>query len=43
MDVGKLVQQLHHAVVIFQAVQPHPWQTVFSGEQVLVKRLMLVP
>jgi len=43
MDFGKLIQQLHHAVVIFQRVQTDPWQTVLAGNKVFVERLMLMP
>ena len=43
MDIGKFVQQLHHAVIILQGVEAHPGQAVLAGDQVLVKRLVLVP
>ncbi len=43
VNAGKLVQQLDHAVVILEGMQPHPGQPVAAGDQVLVKRLMLVP
>ena len=43
MDIRELVQQLHHAVIILERVQPHPRQAVFSGDQVLIERLMLMP
>ena len=43
MNVGKLIQQFHHAVVVLERVQSHPWQTVFTANQVLVKRLVLMP
>ena len=43
VDLGELVQQLDHPVVIFQSVKPYPGKAVFSGDQILVKRLMLVP
>ena len=43
MNVGKLIQQLDHAVVILEGMQPHPGQPVAAGDEVLVKRLMLVP
>ena len=43
VNVGKLVQQFDHAVVVLERMQPHPGQPVLAGDQVLVKRLMLVP
>ena len=43
MDVGKLVQQLHHAVIILERVQPHPGQAILAGDHVFVKRLVHVP
>ena len=43
MDVGKLVQQLHHAVIVFERVQPRPRQTIFPRNQILIKRLVLMP
>ena len=43
MHLRKLVQQLHHPVVIFQRVQPRPGQAILPRHQVFIKRLMLVP
>ena len=43
MDVGKLVQQFHHAVIVFQRMQAHPRQAIFACDQILVKGLVLVP
>src|SRR2546422_11553707 len=43
MYVGKFVQQLDHAVIIFEGMQANPGQTVFARDQVFVKRLMLMP
>jgi hypothetical protein len=43
MYVGKLVQQLHHPVVVFQRVQAHPRQAIFACNQVFIKGLVLVP
>jgi hypothetical protein len=43
MDVGEFVQQLDHAVVVFERMQAHPGQAVLSGDQILVERLMLMP
>ena len=43
MDVGKLIQQLYHPIVVFEGMQTYPGKAVFSGDQVLIKRLMLVP
>src|SRR5579863_6778766 len=43
VDVGKLIQQLDHAVIIFEGVQSNPRQTVLAGNQIFVVRLMLVP
>src|SRR5690349_7527429 len=43
MDVGELIEQLHHSVVVFEGVQTHPGETVLCGDQIFVERLMLVP
>ena len=43
MNVGELIEQLHHAVIIFERVQTHPWQTVFARNQIFVERLVLMP
>ena len=43
VNVGKLVEQLDHAVVVLESMQPDPGQPVLAADQVLVKRLMLVP
>ena len=43
VDFGKLVQQFHHSVIVFERVQANPRQTIFAGDQILVKRLVLVP
>ena len=43
MDVGKLVQQFDHSVVVFERMQAHPGQAVLAGDQILVKRLVLMP
>jgi hypothetical protein len=43
MNVGEFIQQFHHAVIIFEAVHAHPWHAIFSGNQVLVEGLMLMP
>ena len=43
VDVGKLVQQFDHAVVVLEGVQTGPGQTIFAGDQILVERLVLVP
>ena len=43
VNVGKLIQQFDHAVIIFESMQPHPGQTILPRDQVFVKRLMLVP
>ena len=43
VDVGKFVEQLDHAVIIFEGMQANPGQTVFARDQVFVERLMLVP
>ena len=43
VNIGKLVQQLHHPVIILERVQPRPRQTVFARHQILVKRLVLMP
>ena len=40
---GKLLQQAHHAVIVFQRVQAGPWQLVAAGNQIFVKRLVHVP
>jgi hypothetical protein len=43
VDVGKLLQQSDHAVVVLEGVHTHPRQAVLTGDQIFVKRLMLVP
>ena len=43
VNVGKLVQQFDHAVVVFERVQPRPRQTIFACDQILVERLVLMP
>ena len=43
MDVGKLVQQFDHAVIVFQRMQAHPGQPVLARDQILVIRLVLMP
>ena len=43
MDLWKLVQQLHHPVVVFQGMQASPGQAILSRHQVFVKGLVLVP
>jgi hypothetical protein len=43
MNLGELIQQLHHAVIIFEGVQTGPRQAIFTCNQILVKRLVLMP
>jgi hypothetical protein len=43
MDLGKLLQQFDHPVVVFQGVQTYPGQAVLTCDQILVIGLMLVP
>ena len=43
VDVGELVQQLDHSVIIFERVQPDPGKAIFACNQVFIKRLVLVP
>ncbi len=43
VNAGELIQQLHHAVVIFERVHTHPRHSIFPGHQVLVEGLMHVP
>jgi hypothetical protein len=43
MDVRELIEQFHHSVVVFEGVQTYPGETVLSGDQIFVERLMLVP
>src|ERR1051326_149408 len=43
MDVGKLVQQFDHAVVVLEGVQAYPGQAVFAGDQIFIKGLVLMP
>src|SRR5207248_568887 len=43
VNVGKLIQQLHHAVIVFQCMEAYPGQAVFAGHQILVERLVLMP
>jgi hypothetical protein len=32
MDVREFIQQLDHAVIVFERMQPYPWQTVFPAD-----------
>ncbi len=43
MDARELVQQLDHAVIVLQRMQPHPRQAILARHHVFVKRLMHVP
>ncbi len=43
MNLRKLIQQLHHAVIVFEPVQSRPRQAVFARDQVFIKRLVLMP
>jgi hypothetical protein len=43
VNAGEFIQQFHHAVVVLERMQPNPGQSVLARDQVLVKRLMLVP
>ena len=43
VNIGKLIQQLDHAVVVFEGVQADPRQTVLTRYQIFVVGLMLVP
>ena len=43
MDLGKLVQQLHHSVVVLEGVQPDPGKAILAGDHVFVERLVHVP
>jgi hypothetical protein len=43
VDARELLQQLHHSVIVFESVQTNPRKTVFAGNQIFIKRLMLVP
>ena len=43
VNVREFVEQLHHAVIIFEGVHTHPRQAVLASHQILVKRLMLMP
>src|SRR5215467_15853974 len=43
MDVRKFVQNLDHAVIVFKSMEAGPRETVFTGYQVLVEGLVLVP
>ena len=42
-DRRELAQQRHHAEVVLEGMQPHPWQDVLAGDEILVVRLMHVP
>src|SRR4030095_13626133 len=39
VDAWKLVQQLYHAVIIFERMHPYPWQPIFAAYHVAVIRL----
>ncbi len=41
--IGKLLQQLHHAVIILQTVQAYPGHAILAGHQILIERLVLMP
>src|SRR5580698_6206250 len=43
MNAGKLIEQLDHSVVVLEGVQTHPGQAVFTCNQILVERLVLMP
>ena len=43
MNVGEFIQQLHHAVIVFERVQAHPRQAIFACDQIFIKRLVLMP
>ncbi len=43
VNIGKLIQQLHHAVVVLEGMQAHPRQAILARHQILVKGLVLVP
>src|SRR5271169_4837759 len=43
MDAGKLLRQLHHAVVVLQGMQPYPGKAILAGDHVFVERLVHVP
>ena len=43
VDVGELVQQLDHPVVVLEGMHAHPGQPVVPGDEVLVIRLVHVP
>ena len=42
-DLGKLLQHLHHAVVVLQRVHACPGEFVLAGNQVLIEGLVHVP
>src|SRR2546430_3180556 len=42
-DLGKLLQERHHAVVILQRVQPDPRQEMLASGQIFVEGLVHVP
>src|SRR5947209_754360 len=43
VNAGKFIQQLHHAEIVFECMEPYPGQPVLSGDQVLIVRLVHVP
>ena len=43
VNLGKLIQQLDHPIVIFERMQPDPREAVLARNQILVKRLVLMP
>ena len=43
VNLRKLIQELDHPVVIFESMQSNPGKPVPARNQVLIKRLMLMP
>jgi hypothetical protein len=43
VNVGKFIEHLDHAVIIFEPVHADPRQAVFTGYQIFIERLVLMP
>src|ERR1017187_2449393 len=43
MDLRELIQQFHHAVVVFERVEPDPGEAILARDHVFVERLVHVP
>src|SRR5271166_1894806 len=43
MDMGKLVQEFHHPIVVLEGMEPDPREPILARDHVLVKGLVHVP